>query len=434
MAFRMNVDRLNRDELEYELKVRGISESGNVDKLRKTLRGVLLLEKSGSSVSSYIALDVKNELTVCEQKLNEISTLLGTFTLSSSDSDFIKTETKFAHLFARVDRIQTDDQTLIDKRAVVFSTLMELVSDYQSKRQEFSTAPPYTEFYSDPTATVSCNTSNLNNSVTVDPSNVFKSVPTYKWNLKFSGNPNDGLSFNAFLERVEEYCKSRKVDKTQLFDSATDLFEGEALLWFRLVKRQVNDWDGLINLMKQEFMPSYRTDKLWDQILKRTQGSDESIGIYVAVMTSLFDRMPTSVPDPLRLRVLRSNILPFYQEKLVLVDIKTPYELIQYCRKLEEAKEKINEYKPPIKGQLSLEPDLDYSHSISKFAPQVKVRELTASNSPQQLCFRCNKPGHIARNCTVRTQLKCFSCGKLNFTKNTCPSCNRSGNGSRRQS
>ena len=41
MPFKLDVDRLLKDELVYELQIRGITESDNVDALRKTLRSAL---------------------------------------------------------------------------------------------------------------------------------------------------------------------------------------------------------------------------------------------------------------------------------------------------------------------------------------------------------------------------------------------------------
>ncbi|KAK4873154.1 hypothetical protein RN001_015183 [Aquatica leii] len=67
MEFKLDVDRLLRDELEYELQIRRIDYSGNVEKLRKTLRSALALEKSGNVFSQIIQLDAKTEITICEQ-------------------------------------------------------------------------------------------------------------------------------------------------------------------------------------------------------------------------------------------------------------------------------------------------------------------------------------------------------------------------------
>ncbi|KAF5278646.1 hypothetical protein FQA39_LY00688 [Lamprigera yunnana] len=111
-----------------------------------------------------------------------------------------------------------------------------------------------------------------------------------------------------------------------------------------MVREQVSYWDNLMELMKEQFRASLTEDILWKQILERTEGADESIGIDVAIMTNLFDRMPRHISKELRLK---------------------------FCRKIEETKIKISEYKPPKTGQLSLEPDLDYHATVNEDNSQI---------------------------------------------------------------
>ncbi|KAK4883043.1 hypothetical protein RN001_006362 [Aquatica leii] len=127
---------------------------------------------------------------------------------------------------------------------------------------------------------------------------------------------------------------------------------------------------------------------------------------YSATMTCLFDRMPISVSNELRLKVLRGNILLFYQERLVLLDINTTTELINYCRKLEETKLKVKEFKPPQEGQLTLEPDLDYNFISAKpkLNPLLRETQLQQEKTPTtlKLCYRCHRPGHLAKTCRLK--------------------------------
>lgn len=269
----------------------------------------------------------------------------------------------------------------------------------------------------------------------------FKSVPVYKWNLKFKGK-GDTISFNSFLEQVDEYCKSRNVDKVQLFNSARDLFEGDALRIFNMVSKQVNDWENLVRVMKEEYVASGKD--LWKQILRRTQNADESIAVYVATMCTLFDRMPNHIDDHLRLQILRDNIRPRYQKGLALTDIrnpiKTPFELIDLCRRLDITDKSCEEWKLPQASDLSLEPDLACSSSKPVYShnnTRTVVREVEAR---ERTCWRCHKPGHVAKFCRgsdkTQSKCKCFTCGKVGFTKRNCPNCNSNdaqGNGPRRQ-
>lgn len=458
--FQISVDRLVKDELEYELKVRGITDTGNVESMRKHFRSILALEKTSSPLQGKFSLDSEKEIEECDRKVVELRDCISSFTGSSNLGK--KIETKFAHLMGRIGRIPEISDEVTQSRSRLLLALSELVPEYTIKSKIFADSvvqsvpldPMFggSQVISPPISgshNISANASSpAVNSGNMSNQFVHKSVPIYKWNLKFSGSSD--LSFNAFLQRVEELSKSRQVSKQELFLAAHDLFDGDALNYYHLVVKYANDWDSLISLMREQFVPSHMSDRLWKQILNRTQGPDEPIGLYIAAMTKLFDRMPTIVQDSLRLKVLRANILPFYQERLTLQTINTPFDLIELCRKLEETKINIEQYLPPKCGNLTLEPDLDY-HSFRKDSKPV-IREILAdsetnsshrpdkySNKPNDstttppLCYKCNQPNHFARHCTSRV-LKCFNCKRNGFTRKTCPSCNPSTSGNDRRS
>jgi hypothetical protein len=107
------------------------------------------------------------------------------------------------------------------------------------------------------------------------------SVPISKWNVKYSGDDRD-MSLSAFLARVEELMVARHATKQDLFDCAIDLFSGKALIWYRANRKNATDWNSLVTLLRGQFQPADYNDRLFDEIRQRTQGSDETIGLYLA--------------------------------------------------------------------------------------------------------------------------------------------------------
>ncbi|EEZ97617.1 hypothetical protein TcasGA2_TC012951 [Tribolium castaneum] len=113
-----------------------------------------------------------------------------------------------------------------------------------------------------------------------------KSFPVYKWNVKFDGRVS---SVFAFLETVDELCHSRNVSKEELFISAVELFSGPTLTWFRSISENVKDWNSLVTLLKGHYLPHDYDDRLWNEIKMRTQGKNELVHEYIAIMKSLDD-------------------------------------------------------------------------------------------------------------------------------------------------
>lgn len=79
MSFRYDIDRLKKDELLYELSMRGFKKTDKqtVDDLRSLLRPILKLEKDEKSLDyPKLSLGVSSELSVISSKLAEITGLL----------------------------------------------------------------------------------------------------------------------------------------------------------------------------------------------------------------------------------------------------------------------------------------------------------------------------------------------------------------------
>lgn len=286
---------------------------------------------------------------------------------------------------------------------------------------------------------------------------VTKYIPVCKWGIVFDGNTSK-LSLSSFLQRIEELRIARNCTCAELFQSASDLFEGIAREWFRSQSRQhrFDSWKTLTAALRQDFLPSDYDDQLWKEIQQRTQGQDERVVIYISIMENLFSCLGEPPSQEVKLKIIRKNLLPSYQPHLALQAIPDISVLTDICRSLEDADMLRKKFQPPPRNISVLEPGLAYrppqvssdqpsgSNACDGFQQHTPRRSINSernngywnqssrSKHIRQVavvqCWRCNETGHLQRDCKRRI-LSCHGCGKLNVIRPNCPNCtkNRSG-------
>lgn len=153
-------------------------------------------------------------------------------------------------------------------------------------------------------------------------------IPVSKWGLKFSGS-REGMSVSAFIERIEEVRAARNVSYEELFTSGVDIFEGDALIWFRAVRKDVNTWEQLVDKLRAEFLPFDYEYEFWNEIRARAQEDEESIVMYFACMSNLFSRLPNPATEGEKLNILKRNVAPYFIHGLGLIKISSVNELLE---------------------------------------------------------------------------------------------------------
>lgn len=446
-------------ELNYELRIRKVvTDRVDIELKRKYLRRELKKDLARPETHVYVTPNFEFNL---EQR--ELNDSIKSVTDLVNDYDGINVElgnrirSRINHILGRLGRIPENTSDEIcnyrgDNIIVVSALeeeLAEIIERYRAHEQTRVSSYVLGEAGSSGVAN--------------------KSVPVYKWPVKFSGK-SDECSLNSFLQRVEELRIARKCSKAELFEASSDLFEGYALEWFRaqLRHKRFDSWDSLVGCLRQDFLPSNYDSELWRQIGRRTQHVNEPVVIYISIMENLFECLSEKPSEGTKLKILMSQVLPEYQSHLALQNITEVSRLVAVCRALEDSEKNKNTFRPPPNRNIStLEPGLSYTSisgsldnnvtcsnkgqaseccgSRERSNPRGKstyfsgeFRRSTVNTSRENNpkdgvrmnlvseihCWKCKGVGHVKRDCKkVQRVPTCFGCGKKGVIRPNCPNC-----------
>lgn len=423
----MEINRLAQDELQYEMDVRGLPR-GNVDCMRRALRASRLLERRGSmDTQGDYPFSFQADCDAIEGKIAEIQVLLQNPPTNPKSGEYLKILTKIEWALARLGRAIAEEPEEVNDKGKLRNRLIVLLGILTDSEGDENNAEEEEK------ATKSGMVRNSVPQVSAEPIPTVRELTLQtsercaerieKWDVKFTGE-RCGASVNAFLERVEELRQARGVTEAHLFRSAVDLFIGKALLWFRAIRVTIGTWQELVRELKEEFLPPNYDDLLLDEIRRRTQGKEESIGVYVATMANMFRRLSEPLSEKRQLAILQRNLAPFYQTQLGLADPKSVNDLVVLGRRLETVRANVETFAPPpsIRSRHLLEPDLAYVAVEEE--PMVAVVGRNAQPTKVIRCFNCNGEGHYANNCSAPR--RCLGCGRVGVSRRDCRSC--SGN------
>lgn len=437
----MDYTRLARDEIEHELLIRGVKGVTNVTEMKSKLAELLKQEKDKAiSLIKDVTVNEEEELETLQSKLKELRTAVVAYNGSSkSDSEYRRVETRLAHVLRRLGRIESEVETFTNRRAKLIEEV-KAITDLLEEKVTPKNIDETTRLLKELLARFSSD-----ERPTTGPR--LKRVPIREWGVHFQGD-GTGLSVSAFLERIEESRQSRYATQGEVLQEAIDLFRSSALIWYRSIRGEINSWEELANRLKAEFQPVDYDDDLLEEIRKRTQGPDESIGIYVAYMKNYMARLQVPLSQEEQLKIIRKNLDPYYIERLSLHVIPTIAELIVLGKKLENGRQRAERYQPPRNQRDSMEPDLAYQgksrnrfearlHPVNVVTNSDKKDDTRSAASTSRaksdvlsnVCWNCGRKGHSFTKCSEpRKHTFCFGCGASGVIRRQCPSCKRPGN------
>lgn len=450
----IQVNCLLLDELTYELAIRDVVTSRNMNEKRKILSRLLARENNrpGSyDELPFYSFDLNAEKEAINSTLMSVSALIADFEGSATDSTFLRCKSRLVHVSGRIKRIDVTLETpegIVEFKRESYATSLQLEAELYDKIAN--------------NADNSVNAGNLNPSSPIVNVSVPKvtclgsQVPIADWPVKFNG---DKRNVYSFLEKVTEIAKSRKVDNADLFNSAAELFVDDAFIWFRSIKNTVTTWESLVDKLKKDFLPPNADEEIWDSIKSRKQRKGESLTMFIAQLEALFSRLPNAPAETTKVKYIRRNLLADYISQLALIEIGSVDELASLGRKLEEAayirarnsNTQISTISTPSEKNLSanFKPNLSFSKNNTNrknFNKKTVTRERStvdpsSTNQPSTsraeiidrssntenkfLCWNCNKPNHRFSTCSQKRTTFCYRCGLSNVKVSSCPNCSK---------
>lgn len=450
------------EELNYELRIRGIvSQRKDASQKRKILHKQLEKDR-GRNGLEYVdpEYQFESEREVIDRTVDSLTQLISEFDGPESDSLYKRIQSRIIYLTNRVKRIKAvdDNPEIVAYKNEAYASCLELevlLGEKVSHDDGHNMSMLGTSHFANPLPPLP--------QTIIQSTPSHSSYPVWKWNVKFSGDKNSDLT--SFLVTIDELCTSRHVGKKELFESAVELFGGNALCWFRSVKATMSNWDSLVEALKREFLPADYLDHIWEQIRNRRQDRGEPIHVFVAAMENLFAQLGQYVAESTKVKYIRKNLSPFYINQLALINLVSTSDIITNCRKIDEAHQLSNANKSKrlsisdnkgIRSTNSFEESAPETHSInvpdysntgarpkcnsrsSSNKSSNRLRQgpiLNESNNPPRSsghengvmkCFNCSQPNHAFKHCLARRRKFCYRCGKSDVTLREC-SCSKNG-------
>lgn len=165
----------------------------------------------------------------------------------------------------------------------------------------------------------------------------------WKWGLQFSGEPGE-MYVSDFILRVKELARSRDVSLEEVFESACELFTGNALLWFRagIESREFTNWRELEFQLRENFEKFDFGEDLMDYVKHRKQKTSERVVLYFAIMQNLFRRVDPPITEAMKIKIIKRNLLPEYIPALSLRSFSSLPLLKDCCKTLEADYDYVN--------------------------------------------------------------------------------------------
>lgn len=262
-------------------------------------------------------------------------------------------------------------------------------------------------------------------------------VPINKWNIKFSGNPNENVGkLTVFLREVELRQRMYGISDAELHANFIVLLDGAAKMWYLSHCNDFGSWSELREAIQDKYIGK-REHSFYMAIMNRRQGFKESIGEYSADMMLKMSAVPDLTAQR-QISILINGLLPQFRQRVTGFQWYTATQFLAHSvddsRRFSRFPRK--EGVSVISGEREDEclSPLDGVNEVCEFTRRMDATQNKKAKVPEKVvsisdehktapqaenmrgrCFKCGESGHLFRQCTKqRVRVFCYNCGEDN--------------------
>lgn len=296
-----------------------------------------------------------------------------------------------------------------------------------------------------------------------------------KWPLRYSGGSRD-LPADEFIFRAETLARLAKLSEEALTLGLHQLLSGAAASWYWVFIRNepYATWFDVKRALIEAFQSNVSDVAIRRMMMDRLQRPNERFMEFCLALQEMEVRLSVRMVDHELLEVLKRNMLPHLQDRLLFIQIFSVRELQQSVRQVEELLQRqaevqqIRRYIPPRVQEISALQNVEsesYENSSSSSAPHTTIldrnrqsvlpeipsstnpfnrqafdpAQVSRQNNPQDeqhdfvsaledrnqfaVCWNCDELGHTFMDCLAPRIIFCFGCGAKNCVRPQCPKC-----------
>lgn len=261
--------------------------------------------------------------------------------------------------------------------------------------------------------------------------------PVSRWTLRF----NRGDDLEKFLEDVTELAEMHKVLDSDLLPGLSSLLTGDALTWYRSSREDIHTWEDCKQQMREAFAPADNDESITAKIDSLKQKVDETYIVFESRMVQLFNRLTEPYSESQKVKKILAGLHLYYRSKINSGSVKSVRDIRLLCKGFEadkphilklqqeekrsEEKEKKKEAERKSAKVFSVEVPTKGDSDVEVAAVSQPVRPSSSSSNSSKLsavkCWRCGKYGHLSADC--KAAIFCSTCGLQDTNAERCQNC-----------